>query len=83
MGFREKIIELVKENLENKGVNVTGESLLEDDLGFDSFATVMLINSIEDEFGINIDVDSVKDTLTVNDVIKRLIENHPEIVEKE
>ncbi len=80
MSFREKIIELVKENLENKEVSVTGESLLEDDLGFDSFATVMLINSIEDEFGINIDVDSVKDTLSVNDIIKKLSENHPEIV---
>jgi acyl carrier protein len=82
MDFREKIIELVKENLENKEVNVTGESLLEDDLGFDSFATVMLVNSIEDEFGINIDVESVKDTLTVNDIIEKLAENYPEIAEK-
>lgn len=47
---------------------ITGEKYLKDDLGMDSFDEIMMITSIEDEFGFDIDDDMFFDLKTVEEV---------------
>ncbi len=47
---------------------ITGEKHLKDDLGMDSFDEIMLVTSIEDEFGFDIDDDMFFDLKTVEEV---------------
>ncbi|MBN2143419.1 MAG: acyl carrier protein [Candidatus Aureabacteria bacterium] len=71
MNIEEKIISIIQENLEEKHP-VTLESDLRNDLTIDSFGTIMILNSLEDEFGITIDEHDFKDIVKVNDVINHI-----------
>ena len=54
---------------------VTMDSLIADDLGADSLDVVEVIMSLEDEFGIEVPDEAVKDVRTVGDVVN-YIEEH-------
>ncbi len=55
-----------------KQVNITAETSLRNDLGFDSFDTLMLISELEGEFNINIDENDFDGIDTISDITERL-----------
>ncbi len=82
MTLSSKIIEIIKDNLENPETPVQMDSHLVEDLGIDSFTTLMIVNAIEDEYEINIDVSVIKDVRLVSDVVSQILKNYPEIEEQ-
>lgn len=71
MSTEEKVLNLIRNNSEEKdGVALTSD--LRKDLRFDSFGTLMLINAIEEDFGVAIQEADIKETRTVEDVVSLL-----------
>jgi acyl carrier protein len=70
MKIEEKILSIIRSNTEEKA-SVTLGSDLRKELRLDSFGTLMVINAIEEAFGIAIDdadfarVDTVGDVITL------------------
>jgi acyl carrier protein len=73
MELVDKIARIVRENSEIKMV-VGPETDLKRDLDIDSFGTIMIMNAIEDEFGITADEADFAQVSTVSDMA-RLLEN--------
>jgi acyl carrier protein len=70
--LEEKVISVIKEN-----TNVDCEIKLDhrlEDLGIDSLEKIMIINSLEDEFSIEIEDGEVKALKTVSDIVINLRE---------
>jgi acyl carrier protein len=68
MKTEERVLSLVRENTPNKEqVQLTSD--LRKELHLDSFGTLMLINGLEETFGINVDEQDFKQVNTVSDVI--------------
>lgn len=78
MTLEEKVIKILQTNGEVK-TKITLNSELEEDLGIDSFAMIMIINVLEDEFGISIQTEALTDLKTVDDLIKKLIITFPHL----
>ena len=72
MNLENKIIHLIKDNLEDKTKEVTPESHLVNDLDIDSFAKVMLLNDIQDEFDLKINEEELNNVLLVKDIITKI-----------
>lgn len=68
MGIESRVIQIIKENLENSP-EVKAESKLQDDLGIDSLEAMMIINAIEDEFEISIEDEDFRELKTVQDIL--------------
>ena len=68
----EKVIEIIKEQLNLEGVEVTEDSSFKDDLGADSLDLFELVMAVEEEYGVEIPSEDLEKILTVNDVIKYL-----------
>lgn len=66
--MKEKIIEIVKENLAWDG-EVELETSLIDDLGADSLDVVELCLAFEDEFGVHIEDEDLPGIKTIADVL--------------
>ena len=81
MSFEEKIISLIKENIEGE-VEISLDSDLNNDLAIDSFGMLMIINAIEDEFSITIKDTEFEGINTVADIVKNLRDKYPGIGEK-
>ena len=47
MRTEERVIEVIRKNSEEEVEEISGDSRLEDDLGLDSFARLMIINGID------------------------------------
>ncbi|MBU4251796.1 MAG: acyl carrier protein [Candidatus Omnitrophica bacterium] len=80
MSLEERVIKTIEENLEKKekvGLNTD----LRNDLGLDSFARVIIINALEDEFGITIPDYEFKNINTVAEIVKGLREHFPDLKE--
>lgn len=78
MNFEERIVDVVKKNIEGK-CEVTTESRLIEDLGVDSFSKIMIIAAIEDEFCIEINEATLADIEKVSDIIDKLRIEYPMI----
>lgn len=78
MSLEEKIIKIVKENIESDEV-VQINSKLREELNVDSMGMIILINEIEDEFNIEIEDTDFVDIITVLDIVKKLEENYLDI----
>ncbi len=74
MTTKERIIEVVVEQLGVKKEEVKLEARFIEDLGADSLDTVELVMALEDEFGIEIPDDDAEKAKTVGDVINYLDE---------
>ena len=72
MNLKEKLIEMVAQNLGIDQMDVQMESNFLNDLGADSLDTVELVLELEDEFGIDIPDDQAAKLLTVGDVYSYL-----------
>jgi len=75
MELTEKIISIIKNNTE-QAYDVKAETNLRDELGIDSFDTLMIVDAIEDEFNITIDESDFTQVKTVQDIVHLLNENY-------
>ena len=80
MSLEGKVIKTIEENLEKKA-KVTLSTDLRNGLGLDSFAMVIIINALEDEFGITIQEKEFNGINTVADIVKGLKEHYPDLKE--
>ncbi|MCD4723337.1 MAG: hypothetical protein K8R63_00745 [Bacteroidales bacterium] len=71
--IEEAVITALKENTSWDG-EIKMEQTLRDELGIDSFGVLMIINTLEDEFGIEISNEDIEGLGTVADIINRLNE---------
>lgn len=67
----EKVITILKENSNWKG-EIDPDLDIRDDLGIESFDTLMIVNAIEDEFSIEIDEADFKEINRVEDIVNLL-----------
>lgn len=68
----DKIREIIIEQLNLQGVEITEETSFKDDLGADSLDLFELVMAFEEEFGIEMPQDDLENIETVGDVIKLL-----------
>jgi acyl carrier protein len=76
-----KVMDLVRSNIEKKYA-VTLQSDLRKDLEVDSFGTIMIVNAIEDEFGITVEEADIKTMEKVSDIVE-LLEKKYNVSEKQ
>ena len=79
MDARDKIIKIIKEQLNVKESEIKLEASFVDDLGADSLDTVELLMAIEEEFGIEVPDEDADKAKTVGDVINYInsaLEDH-------
>jgi acyl carrier protein len=69
--LEQKVIDLIQANIEKKHA-VTLDSDMRQDLGVDSFGTLMIINDIEEAFGIEIVEADIKEAVKVSDIVQIL-----------
>jgi acyl carrier protein len=70
--LEKKVISVIRENTVD-GCEIRLDNKLED-LGIDSLEKIMIINSIEDEYAIEIGDESIKTLKTVSDIVFKLRE---------
>ena len=68
----ERVIQIIQEQLNLDGVEITEDSSFKDDLGADSLDLFELVMAFEEEYGVEIPSEDLEKILTVNDVIKYL-----------
>lgn len=68
----DKIKEIIIEQLNLQGVEITEETSFKDDLGADSLDLFELVMAFEEEFEIEMPQDDLENIETVGDVIKLL-----------
>ena len=76
MKTQEKVITILRENIDWDG-EIKMEHHLRNDLGIDSFGILMIVNSLEDEYGIEIEDADLDGLKTVSDIVFRLEEMLP------
>ena len=82
MELERKVIDLIQANIEKKHI-ITLNSDLRRDLGVDSFGTLMIVNDLEDTFGIEIKEDDIKKVVTVADIVQLLSDKYLPLVDKQ
>ena len=65
----ERVKEIIVEQLNLDGVEITEESSFKDDLGADSLDLFELVMAFEEEYGIEIPSEELENIKTVGDVI--------------
>ncbi len=76
----ERVFEIIKEQLNLSGVEITEDLSFKDDLGADSIDLVELVMAFEDEYGVEVSYEELeKRVKTVGDVIEYLKELGAEI----
>ena len=68
----EKIKEIIIEQLNLQGVEITEETSFKDDLGADSLDLFELVMAFEEEFGVEMPQDDLENIETVGDFIQLL-----------
>ena len=66
----ERVIDIIKEQLNLDGVEITEESSFKDDSGADSLDLFELVMAFEEEYGIEIPSEDLEQLSTVGDVIE-------------
>ncbi|MBQ8592170.1 MAG: acyl carrier protein [Lachnospiraceae bacterium] len=66
----EKVKEIIQEQLNLEGVEITEESSFKDDLGADSLDLFELVMAFEEEYGIEIPSEDLEKITTVGAVIE-------------
>ncbi len=65
----DKVKEVLAEELSVELDEITADSDLREDLDADSLDMVQLVMALEDEFGVEIDNNEIKDVRTVADIV--------------
>ncbi|MBP3242258.1 MAG: acyl carrier protein [Ruminococcus sp.] len=71
----EKLKEIIAEQLGVEEDAVTPDANIQDDLGADSLDLVDLIQTIEDEYDLEIPDEAVEEIKTVNDIVNYIEKN--------
>ena len=71
----QKVVEIIKDRLNQDVKNITPEASFANDLGADSLDTVEPIMALEEEFGLEIPDEAAEKISTVGDAIK-YVEEH-------
>ena len=71
MELYQKILTVIKENIEGKGEIGLHDHLI-NDLHIDSFDMLMIVSALEDEFSIQIEEDEIRKIQYVSDIVDRL-----------
>ncbi len=71
----QKVVEIIKDRLNQDVKNITPEASFANDLGADSLDTVELIMAFEEEFGLEIPDEAAEKISTVGDAIN-YVEEH-------
>jgi acyl carrier protein len=71
----QKVVEIIKDRLNQDAKNITPEARFANDLGADSLDTVELVMAFEEEFGLEIPDEAAEKISTVGDAIK-YVEEH-------
>ena len=75
--MKEKVIQLIADEMKIEPSKVTMESIFVDDLNCDSLDLVELIMKIEDEFDIEIPEEEARGLKAVSDVVNYLEKHKP------
>ncbi|MCK4639439.1 MAG: hypothetical protein KAT33_08465 [Bacteroidales bacterium] len=73
MELQKKVIEVIKENTDWKGVINMKQDLVKD-LDIDSFGMLMIVNTLEEDFLIQIEDEDLKGLKIVSDIVQKLEE---------
>jgi len=73
MELQNKVIEVIKENTDWKGVINMKQDLVKD-LGIDSFGMLMIVNTLEEDFSIQVEDEDLKGLKIVSDIVRKLEE---------
>jgi len=73
MKLEKKVIEIIKESIEWEGEINIKHNLVKD-LDIDSFSMLMIINTLEEDFSIQIENENLEGLITVSDIVERLKE---------
>jgi acyl carrier protein len=68
----EKVIDIISEFTEVEKTKITAESGLVEDLGLNSLDVINVVVAFEDEFGIEIPDNKIKDLVTIGDIVECL-----------
>ena len=68
------IIRNVGELTLSKDLEITGDTDIKTDIGFDSLDMVMIVDELEETFGITVENDMVQEIRTVNDLCRKVSE---------
>ena len=68
----ERVIEIIQEQLNLDGVEITEESSFKEDLGADSLDLFELVMAFEEEYGVEIPPEDLEQITTVGSIIKYL-----------
>ena len=71
METKEKVIEVIKDNT-SVGMDISLDMHLTNDLEIDSLDMLMIVNTLEDEYSIEVETDCLKDLKTVEDVVEKV-----------
>ena len=66
----ERVKEIITEQLNLDGVEITEESSFKDDLGADSLDLFELVMAFEEEYGIEIPTEDLENIATVGDIME-------------
>jgi acyl carrier protein len=80
VNLEDRVIAIIEKNIE-KPTKITRDTDLRNDLGLDSFAMIIIINALEDEFGVTIDENDFKSINNVVDIANGLKQRFPELKE--
>jgi acyl carrier protein len=69
MKMLERVKEIICEQLNLEGVEITEETSFKDDLGADSLDLYELVMAFEEEYDVEIPIEDLEDVSTVGDVI--------------
>ena len=68
----ERVVEIIKEQLNLDGVEITEDSSFKDDLGADSLDVFQIIMGLEEEFDIEIANEDAEKIVTVGDAVEQI-----------
>lgn len=71
----DKIKEILVDELSIDAATIKPESKVIDDLGADSLAVMQVVMGIEDEFGIEVPEEEIKNMVTVKDIVDYVEKN--------
>lgn len=66
----ERVIDIIKEQLNIDDVDITEETSFKDDLGVDSLDLLELVMAFEEEYSIELDPEELEGIQTVGDIVE-------------
>ena len=66
----ERVVEIIKEQLNLDGVVISEDSSFKDDLGADSLDLFELVMAFEEEYGVEIPSEDLEKITTVGDIVE-------------